>query len=145
LPGEPRVAQVIHERATLPLVYAETRPRGDLARFRGRKFIAFAGIANPERFFATLESLGATIVEKRIFDDHHRFREAEAGALLDAADRSGALLVTTEKDLVRLGRTSGRCAELARRAEALAIETAIEDHGLDIVRASLRRAVQRQS
>jgi tetraacyldisaccharide-1-P 4'-kinase len=43
------------------------------------------------------------------------FSDAEAQLLLDAASRSEASLVTTEKDFVRLSGTSGRRAELKKR------------------------------
>ena len=68
----------------------------------GRRFVAFAGIGRPEKFFATLADLGAELVERRAFADHHRYRAVELAALRQAAEAAGAALITTEKDWLRL-------------------------------------------
>jgi len=81
----------------------------------GRCVVAFAGIARPEKFFASLEALGANVVARRGFADHHPFLEREAMELLAIAARENALLVSTEKDLARL---KGRTGALGRLAEA---------------------------
>ncbi len=137
------VARAIRKLTDLPIVVAETRPRQDAMRFRGGKVLAFAGIANPDRFFSMLQSLGATIIEKRIFADHHPFSGAEAQALVNDAERLGATLVTTEKDLARLSGSLGPRADLKSRSQALAIETVIESTDLETVRSALRRALSR--
>ena len=69
----------------------------------GREVVAFAGIARPEKFYATLRRIGAQVVATRDFPDHHVFAPGEISRLVDAAARRGAMLVTTEKDRVRLG------------------------------------------
>jgi tetraacyldisaccharide 4'-kinase len=71
-------------------------------RFAGAAVVAFAGIGRPEKFFATLEGVGAHLVERCAFPDHHPFSEADLAALAETAQRAGARLVTTEKDWVRL-------------------------------------------
>jgi tetraacyldisaccharide 4'-kinase len=58
--------------------------------------VAFAGIAKPERFFATIESLGIRPVKRVSFRDHHRYSTHDIEKL------GGDLLITTEKDAVRL-------------------------------------------
>jgi tetraacyldisaccharide 4'-kinase len=68
----------------------------------GRRVLAFAGIGRPEKFFATLEHLGAVIVARHGFPDHYPYDAGEIDALLVAASVSGATLVTTAKDHVRL-------------------------------------------
>src|SRR4029077_2857225 len=70
-------------------------------RLAGCRLVAFAGIGRPEKFFATLQALGAVLVGTRAFPDHHRFRVAELDGLCRDAERSGARLVTTAKDIVR--------------------------------------------
>ena len=71
-------------------------------RFVGAKLIAFAGIGRPEKFFATLRTLGADLAGTRAFPDHHPYRDAELAALRHEAASAGARLVTTRKDWVRL-------------------------------------------
>jgi tetraacyldisaccharide 4'-kinase len=79
--------------------------RRDLGILAGREVAAFAGLANNDRFFATLESLGARIVAKKSFRDHVDYDEADVESLLEMQRSSGAdLLVTTEKDWVKLPR-----------------------------------------
>lgn len=63
---------------------------------KGRRIVALAGIAKPERFFATLDSMGIQVHEHVRFGDHHRYTAREIDAL------AGDLLITTEKDAVRL-------------------------------------------
>jgi len=64
--------------------------------------LAFAGIARPEKFFATLESIGARVAVRQGFPDHHRFARRELEALVYEAEQRGLTLVTTEKDAVRI-------------------------------------------
>ena len=68
----------------------------------GKRLLPFAGIGRPEKFFATLQALGADIVGTRAFPDHHPFRIAELEGLGRDAKRLGARLVTTAKDIVRV-------------------------------------------
>lgn len=65
-----------------------------LATLRGRRLLAVAGIAAPERFFAMLEAAGLTI-DRLPLPDHHDYAEAPWPA--DTPD-----VVTTEKDAVKL-------------------------------------------
>ncbi len=69
---------------------------------KGARVVAFAGIGRPEKFFASLEALGATIVEQRAYGDHHIYTQSEMARLKARARAEDALLVTTEKDFVRL-------------------------------------------
>lgn len=65
--------------------------------------LAFCGIADPNSFWTTLNSLGLKTEELVIFPDHHPYSEADVTMILKTARRVGAnALVTTEKDAVRL-------------------------------------------
>jgi tetraacyldisaccharide 4'-kinase len=64
--------------------------------------VAFAGIAKPERFFHALRSTGINPVRTFAFADHHAY------SLRDIEQLRGDVLVTTEKDAVRLARREFR-------------------------------------
>ena len=75
----------------------------DLSYLKGLKVAVFSGIAYPESFEATIKELGGEITYNKRFLDHHRFSKAEIERVYDKAFHSGAsILVTTEKDAVRL-------------------------------------------
>ncbi len=66
---------------------------------------AFCGIAHPDQFFAGLEHAGLRVAVRTAFRDHHGFTVGDLDRLRASARSAGAVaLVTTEKDLVRLGR-----------------------------------------
>jgi tetraacyldisaccharide 4'-kinase len=66
------------------------------------RLLAFAGIARPEKFFATLERMGAEIVDGAAYPDHHPFNQGELTWLAKLAAAREARLITTEKDAARL-------------------------------------------
>jgi tetraacyldisaccharide 4'-kinase len=82
------------------------RPDGEsVAPGSLKGFAAFAvsGIARPERFEEELRGLGLRLAGSRRFRDHHRYRRADLRGVVDAARAAGAeVVVTTEKDLVRI-------------------------------------------
>jgi tetraacyldisaccharide 4'-kinase len=77
-----------------------------VAALAGKRVLAFAGIGDPARFFATLRLSGIDVAAERVFADHHPFVPGEIEALLAEANRGGLTPVTTEKDFVRLGAAS---------------------------------------
>ena len=70
--------------------------------WEGQRVMAFAGIAHPERFYATLGELGANVAGTRSFADHQAYGPGILRRLERDAARLEAQLVTTEKDSVRL-------------------------------------------
>ena len=103
-------------------------PRQDRRWLGVLPVIGFAGIARPEKFFATLRNYGARLVDTRAFADHHRYSERDARRLLDAAKAQNAMLVTTEKDFVRLpdDEDSAR-GELKHRCRPFLVAVEFED------------------
>jgi tetraacyldisaccharide 4'-kinase len=74
-----------------------------LAPIRNKPVIAFSGIGDNDGFFAMLDKAGISLLDRIAFADHHPFSDAEMTTLRDRAADEGAMLVTTEKDKVRLG------------------------------------------
>jgi len=102
--GDAVAAARLSERAAgKPLFLASLKADAIAAsHLIGRPVLAFAGIANPEKFFATLSGIGAQVVETATFPDHWRFRRREIERLAARAARRRLTLVCTEKDFVRL-------------------------------------------
>jgi len=97
-----------------------------IAALQGRHTLAFAGIADPDKFFATLRGAGVAVAATHRFPDHHRLSAAEAGELVRRAERAGLTLVTTEKDLARM-QGEAALAALAARAASLPVTLAFDD------------------
>ncbi len=79
------------------------RLRLDAAALAGKSVFAFAGIGRPEKFIAALEAEGVEVTGSCFFDDHHPYSEDEIAQLKAIA--GDTMLVTTEKDFVRLSVT----------------------------------------
>lgn len=145
-PGGPSpVFELLKKRFPGPVLRGAVAPSAETGWLAGQPVLAYAGIANPQRFFGLVESLGAGSVTARAFPDHHAFTDAEAAGLLADAERLGALLVTTEKDLARLAGAKGAGAELAARSRTLPIEVRFEDRDLVRLRALVDGALKRGS
>jgi len=99
--GEAWGAEELRFGGGLPAIDAVLAPV-DGERLTGVRLSAFAGIGRPEKFFATLQALGADLENAQAFPDHHPFRITELEGLRRDAERSGAHLVTTAKDIVRV-------------------------------------------
>ena len=126
MPPGSQVAEAARARG-LPIFRARLRPdAGVLAALGGSRVLAFAGIGDPAKFFATLAEAGIAVAATRSFPDHHRYTRGEAQALCEDADRQDLVLVTTEKDLARLTGDDA-AGQLAARARALPVELVVED------------------
>ncbi len=78
-------------------------PAGAPVEFTFGTAIAVAGVARPERFFADLRAAGWPIAQVVAFRDHQPYTGRDVAAIFQTAQAQGAgLVVTTEKDLVRL-------------------------------------------
>jgi len=109
-PGLEEVIRGYNEKA--PLFYAHYCVEG-LASLDGKtlpadilrdkRVFAFSGIGNPGEFLAGLGELGASVAGHRAFRDHHCYRDREIKKIIkEALQRQAEMIVTTEKDLVKL-------------------------------------------
>jgi tetraacyldisaccharide 4'-kinase len=102
--------------------------------------VAFCGVGQPSRFRLDLEQERVEIVAFRAYRDHHPYGRGELRELEGLARAHGAALVTTEKDLVRLGPLPQPVpAVLALRIEAEVLEAAVLLDALARVTAQARR------
>jgi len=86
----------------LPVLRANLRPGPEAGLLAGQPVYAFCGIANPRKFFATLQEAGAVLAGRQAYADHYPYDEGDLRELLTEADRLRAILVTTRKDFVRI-------------------------------------------
>jgi tetraacyldisaccharide 4'-kinase len=97
-----------------PVLHAMLRPRclvnvergqwcETSATIGGRRVLAVSGLANPAGFYAMLRELDADLVGVLEYPDHHAYTSADWHALGEAA-RNVDMVITTEKDLVKLER-----------------------------------------
>jgi tetraacyldisaccharide 4'-kinase len=86
-----------------------------------RKIVAVAAIANPEPFYRIIHDWEGEIVDVLEFSDHHSY-SAQDWQRINRAARNADLIITTEKDIVKLIRFPfGRERLLALRV-AMAVE-----------------------
>ncbi len=77
-----------------------------LSNLPGARVAAFCGIGNPEGFRRTLLPLCGALVDFRTFPDHHDYDRSDVESLAGwARDRAVDLVLTTQKDLVKLRTT----------------------------------------
>ena len=80
-----------------------------LSALKGKRLASISAIANPASFNGFLSELGGNIVKETHFADHHRYRQQEMIDFINAAKNADAeLIVTTEKDAVRMPRLDRR-------------------------------------
>lgn len=116
----------------------------DVKWLNGARVVAFAGIANPDRFFDLVTKAGAQIVARSVYPDHHAFTEADADALLALADAHHARLITTEKDFVRLYGAQGRRGALREMALTVPIVMRLADDDHDKLAAILAETLAKR-
>ncbi len=97
----PIVLLVSGEGAAADAVAAQVKGKGGLvlkarivadpdavAALRGSRVLAFAGIGDPQRFFATLRASGIDVAATRSFADHHPFTADEVAQLIEEARKA---------------------------------------------------------
>lgn len=76
---------------------------GDMAEIKNHKIFAFSGIARNDDFRDTIDALGFNTTGFLEFSDHHQYTQNDLATIIHLAGNSSAdLLITTEKDHVRI-------------------------------------------
>ena len=125
----------------LPVLHGKLAPdAAACTALKGRKVLAFAGIGDPEKFFASAQEAGIDIAECRSFPDHHRFSAEESANLIMDAEHNGLALLTTEKDHARMA-GDPLTETLAARVHVLPVTLAVReaDELRSLVTGNLRR------
>lgn len=100
--GPDEVGALAQLPPSLPVLRARLVAGPEAALLAGQPVFAFCGIANPAKFFATLQEVGAVLAGREAFADHYPYDEAELKDLLTQAEALRAVPVTTRKDFVRI-------------------------------------------
>jgi tetraacyldisaccharide 4'-kinase len=142
--GPPNASAAILEGARhrrIAIFHARFEPdRNVIAAIGKRKVLAFAGIGDPEKFFTTLGDAGIDIAVREGFPDHHRYTAADAQGLVARAQAANLMLVTTEKDMMRLA-GEPQLEALGSRVSAFPVRLVIEE--ADQFRQTVMTAVKR--
>ena len=89
--------------------------------FENKKTICYAGIGNPNNFFDLIKKNNVDVIEEISFPDHYNFSEKDLKNLEQKAENSDAILLTTEKDYLRLSDS------YKKKINYLSIEVEIEN------------------
>jgi tetraacyldisaccharide 4'-kinase len=127
-------------RRGLPVWHGRLNPHRETAGAIARPVLAFAGIGNPDKFFASVTEAGLSLGATQVFGDHHRYSAEDAGDLIMRAEHNGWALITTEKDHARMTGDPALAA-LVQRAHVLPVTMQIDE--MAELRAALRKALGR--
>ena len=95
-----RITRRLARFPNVPVFKVQFTPTRQLG---SKKVFAFCGIGNPKSFLHTIDRADGHLCGSRFFRDHHEYTEDELAGLRESADQYHAdLLLTTEKDLVRI-------------------------------------------
>ncbi len=101
------IIECIHHPLYLEDVFTGQRLGIDF--FKGRKVASLSGIAQPESFEQSLVNLGAELVYRRRFADHHHFTQLEVIKVINRSKKKLAdAIITTQKDAVRFPKIDRR-------------------------------------
>ncbi len=102
------IIECTHRPQYLEMVYYRGK-REPLEKLWGARVATLSAIACPAGFEGFLESLGATLVVREQYADHHRYTQQEIIDFINQAKAAGAdFIVTTEKDAVRIPKLDRR-------------------------------------
>ncbi|HLW58091.1 MAG TPA: tetraacyldisaccharide 4'-kinase [Bacteriovoracaceae bacterium] len=77
-----------------------------IENLKGMRVIAVTAIANPTSFYHYLEGFGVEICDRMSFPDHYFFTNEDVNTLLTKATQHAAIILCSEKDMVKMKRVS---------------------------------------
>jgi tetraacyldisaccharide 4'-kinase len=118
---------VVAQARGLPVLHGRLVPdAAAVSALKPRKALAFAGIGDPQKFFATAAEAGIVLAARKGFPDHHRYSAQEAAELVNDAEKNGLTLLTTTKDRARMSGDPALAA-LAARAQVLPVTMEVRE------------------
>ncbi len=105
----------------------------NIAELKNKKLIAFAGIGNPKNFFEYLKENNLNIIKEISYPDHYDYSEKDLKNLIELKEKSNAVLVTTEKDYLRIS------PNYNEKFQCVKIETKF--HDLDSVKGIIKSKI----
>lgn len=102
------IVECCHKPLYLEDIYNKDK-RLSLDHLKKCNIAALSGIACPESFEEFLQNSGGKLVHHERFADHHRYRQQEIiNFINEAKKKKASIIVTTEKDAVRIPRLDRR-------------------------------------
>lgn len=93
--------KILNVNKNLKIFYTNYRPI-NIEKFKNKRFIALAGIGNPNNFFDLLAEHKINIIKKLIYPDHYKFTKKEISKIADDANKKNAGVIITEKDYYKI-------------------------------------------
>ena len=93
--------KILNVNKNLKIFYTNYRPI-NIEKFKNKRFIALAGIGNPNNFFDLLAEHKINIIKKLIYPDHYKFTKKEILKIVDDANKKNAGVIITEKDYYKI-------------------------------------------
>ena len=93
--------KILEKNKSLKIFYAKYNAE-NINSFKNKKVICFAGIGNPINFFELLKKNEINVLDEISFPDHHDYSERELEDLVIKSKKNNAILLTTEKDYLRI-------------------------------------------
>jgi tetraacyldisaccharide 4'-kinase len=99
-----RIFRAVHRTSEVYVPGANSQRRAvEIPALRNKRVFAFCGIGSPESFKRTVGALGCAIAGFRSYPDHYHYNnDAIAELRKQAADSGADVLITTQKDAVKL-------------------------------------------
>lgn len=116
----------------------------DIALCRGKRCLLLSGIGKPQQFEHDVQDLGVDVAGHIRYRDHYRYAARDIESILAEADRHDAeVLMTTEKDLIRLHSVPGALDKLAARLRVVAAALAVHTSPAGLLEAHLDACIGR--